>query len=154
MVRSDSAAIAATGSGGNGYDSSRSAAGAGAAGATTMTGTAAIPSDDDDFKEHEEKLFMQKIDRKCASLQKKGLYYQAVELMEQGLISRKQLYGPTSIQVIEAAEKLGLLYNSLAMSSLYEGLPLLSPRNHVIMSDHICCDNDFRGLRFLVFTSA
>ncbi len=67
---------------------------------------AASAAADDEFKDREEKLFMAKIDRKCANLQKKGLYYQAVELMEQGLISRKQLYGPDSIQVVEASEKL------------------------------------------------
>jgi hypothetical protein len=45
-----------------------------------------------------------------------------MELMEQSVESRRRVFGDDSVEAIEAAEKLGLLYNSLAMTSLYKGV--------------------------------
>lgn len=40
--------------------------------------------------------------------------------MEQGVASRIKIFGFSSVEVLQATEKLTLLYNSLAMSSLYK----------------------------------
>jgi tetratricopeptide (TPR) repeat protein len=79
-----------------------------------------LPSSDPNFDAEAELLFLDKIDRKCLSLQRKGQIMYAIELMESGLSSRKLLYGDNSPPVLQCAEKLIILYNSLAMSSLYK----------------------------------
>ncbi len=66
-----------------------------------------------------EHLVLRKIDRKAASLQKHGHPLEAMELLQQGLQSRIQLYGIHSEHVVEAVEKLALVYNSVAMAALY-----------------------------------
>ncbi len=79
-----------------------------------------LPNSDPNFDPEAELIFLHKLDRKCVSLERKGQIIYAIELMEQGLSSRKLLYGQNSPPVLEAAEKLCILYNSLAMSSLYK----------------------------------
>ena len=72
------------------------------------------------FDVEAELLFLSKIERKARSLQSKGHHLMAVELLEQSVASRKMLYGELSDEVRVAAEQLSLVYNSLAMASLYK----------------------------------
>ena len=79
-----------------------------------------LPETDPNFDAEAELIFLNKLERKAFTLQQKGHHLYAIELMEQSVASRKLLYGPLSEEVMVASEKLALLYNSLAMSSLYK----------------------------------
>jgi hypothetical protein len=68
-----------------------------------------------------ERVLITNIDRKSVALQRKGNHMAALELLEQGLVSRRKVYGIDSIEVLDAAEKVALMYNSIAMSLLYQG---------------------------------
>lgn len=72
--------------------------------------------DDDVDEDHEESLFLAKLERKCAKLLKRHEYTATIALMEESVHSRKVLYGSKAVEAMKAEEKLGLLYNTVAMS--------------------------------------
>lgn len=76
---------------------------------------------EDGFGAETERLSLEKLDTRAASYEEEGQVEAAVQLMEQGLDSRARLFGPDSEEVLVACKKLGLTYNTLAMSKLYTG---------------------------------